>query len=230
MADEKSQLEKTAENPDLLSLFTLTRCLDGIFWSLLTFYVILISTFRDLIFSSFPFLVCLPLFVICLVSFKIPGDFLSVPEWRKNIQMMKVFSLVAAFNFPFIIFLVRGSSSSHFSICSIVAIYSTMRVLNGVVLTTKSLGGYYQEESLVKESRMASIFLYLSISVAIAYLYMVTARPAFLANVLNNQSVGVIIKVSMLIVIIFPLLLPVTLLFRIKTIISIKTKNKLRKF
>ena len=173
---------------------------------------------------------CLPLFVISYSAVKIPTTFIKEAGWQKNIQNMKLFSLVAAFTFPFIIFLIRGGTSNYFVICTIIAIYSVLRLLTACSYMAQYLGRYYREETLAKEARIAVGFIYLSIVVAAVYIFIVASRPAWVSAVINNGSMGLIIKVSMLIVIVFPLLLPVTLLFRLKALVIQNTKEKLRKY
>lgn len=173
---------------------------------------------------------CLPLFVIAYSSMKLPANFLSEPDWQRNIQNMRLFSLVASFTFPFVVFLIRGGTNNYFVLCTIVAIYSILRLLTSCSLMARLLALFYREEVLAKEAKIAIGFIYLSISVAAAYIFIVAARPGWLNEILNRGYLGIIIKVSMLIVIVFPLLLPVTLLFRLKVLVSQNTKEKLRKY
>ena len=221
--------ENELKSPELLELYVLTRSLDGIFWGLLTLYVAIISTFQDLVFSTFPYLMCLPLFVILYSAVKMPLSFMDNPVWSRNIQNLKLFSLIAAFTFPFIVFLIRGGSSNYFAMCSIVAVYSFLRLLTSCCYMAQHLGTFYKEEVMAREARIAIGFIYLSVIVAAVYIFLVAAKPAMVSSIMNG-SLGLIIKLSMLIVIVFPLLLPVTLLFRLKTLVILNTKEKLRNY
>ena len=173
---------------------------------------------------------CLPLFVILYSAIKIPLSFTDSEQWRKNTQNLKMFSLVAALTFPFIVFLVRGGTNNYFALCSIIAVYSFLRLLTSCAYMAQHLGLFFKELVLAKESKIAIAFIYLSVVVAGAYIFLVASKPTLVSAIMNNGSLGLIIKVSMLIVIVFPLLLPVTLLFRLKTLVILNTKEKLRKY
>ncbi|MCM8541768.1 MAG: hypothetical protein NE328_15985 [Lentisphaeraceae bacterium] len=222
--------ENELKSPELIELFILSRSLDGIFWGLLTLYIAIIATFQDLIFSTFPYLMCLPLFVILYSSVKIPISLIDNAHWKKNIQNLKIFSLLAAFTFPFIVFLVRGGTNNYFALCTIIAVYSFLRLLTSCAYMAQHLGAFYKENVLAKEAKVAIGFIYLSVIVASVYIFLVASKPAIVSAIINNGSLGLIIKVSMLIVIVFPLLLPVTLLFRLKTLVILNTKEKLRNY
>jgi len=222
--------ENLLQSPDLLSLYTLTRCLDGVFWGLLFFYLTLIATFQDLVFSTFPFLCCLPLFLIAYSAFKIPVDFVEGTTWKKNLENLRTYSLVAAFTFPFVIFMIKADKNDYFAICAIAAVYGSLRMITSLARIAIELGVFYEEKSLAKEGRLAVVFIYISIITAVAYLFTAVSNPALLNNILHSSNLGVLLKVGILIIIVFPLLLPVTLLFRLKTLIIFNTKEKLRKY
>ena len=215
---------------DLIGLYSLSRCLDGMFWSLLFFYITLIATFQDFVFSTFPFLCCLPLFMIAYSSFKLPVDFIKEESWARNLQGLRTFSLIAAFTFPFIVFLVKADRDSYFAICSITAVYALLRMITAIARLSVLLGEFYSEANLAKEGKLSVFFIYVSMITAASYVFAVVSNPALINNLLNSGSLGLIIKVGVLIVIVFPLLLPVTLLFRLKTLIIFNTKEKLRKY
>lgn len=230
MSDNLEEGESLSYSPDIISLYSLSRCLDGIFWGMLFFYITLIATFQDLVFSTFPFLCCLPLMMISYASFKLPVDFLKEPAWKKNLENLRTFSLIAAFTFPFIIFMVKADKNDYFAICSIVAVYAVLRMIVSLARMSVLLGSFFGEEGLAKEGRLAVVFIYLSLITAASYIFTVISNPALINNLLNSGSLGLIIKVGILIIIVFPLLLPVTLLFRLKTLIIFNTKEKLRKY
>ena len=217
-------------SPDLISLYSLTRSLDGIFWGLLFFYLTLIATFQDLVFASFPFLCCLPLFLISYSAYKIPIDFLSDPKWKKCLENLRTFSMIASFTFPFIIFMIKADRNDYFAICSIVAVYGAIRTVISLSGLSVQLGTYYDDKNLAKEGKLAVVLIYVSIMTAIAYVFTAVSNPALVGALLNSGTFGLIFKVGILIIIVFPLLLPLTLLFRLKTLIIFNTKEKLRKY
>ena len=231
MSEPEKDIEiKPVAESALIDMFTLSRSLDGIFWGLLTMYISVIATFQDLLFSTFPYLMCLPLLVISYSAIKMPLSFMADEKWQKNIQNLKTFSVVAVFTFPFVVFLVKAGNNNYFAICTIIAVYSFLRVLTSSAFMAHHLGEHFNEKLLAKEARAAIGFIYLSIIVAAVYIFLVAAKPGIVAVYLNSGSLGLIIKVAMLIVIVFPLLLPVTILFRLKTLILLNTKEKMRNY
>ena len=226
-----SEREKKLKSSGIeaLDLYYLSKSFDGLFWGILSFYILLMSTFQDFVFSTFPYLCILPLVILNRAAMKMPINLKIDAKWDSNITQIKVFSLIALFNFPFLIFAVKSGINKYYAICILVGFYAILQVLILLTKISHSLGSFYEDSSIARESKISTSLLYISSLTAIIYLLLVTARPDIIAklNVLGRAEIFV--KVAILAVIVFPLLLPVTLLFRVKTLISHNIKDKIRK-
>ena len=215
-----------AKKTGLLSLVDLTRNLDIIFWNLLAFYVILISTFQSVEVSAFPFLSCLPLFCVAYVTFKISASAFKDEKYAAVLRKMRVYSLVAAFNYPFFIF-IQSYDSLYFLICTFIAMAAFYLFLTEEVALCAILSEKFDDHILARECRKTGMLIYVSAVLFTAYLIMTVQVPLLYELILSMGEWGRVIEILLFVIIMFPLMLPLTLLFRLRLLLVQNYREKM---
>ncbi len=203
----------------VLPIFKVLRVLEGSFWALLVFYICLIATVKDWTFATFPYLSCVPLFVLIYLAFRFPVEFIVEQKWQDNLRDFKIYSLIAAFNFPFLVFLSKGTVNEYFKWCSIFAVYALFKVLKVFLKMVVYGGGVYGDKSLVQEAKLALILLNISVFILLSLTYLYLKMPIIFTEFTGLEGKFGLVKLLVLILIIFPLIFPITLLFRIRCLV-----------
>jgi hypothetical protein len=217
--------EKAARVQDVTRFIDLIRSLDIIFWNLAAFYVIFISSFQDIESSLFPYLSALPLFCIAYSTMKLPVNF-DINGWREMILNLRAFSLIASFTFPFFVFM-NSSTSQYFMVCTLVALFTFYKFLSAIMAMCNVLS-VKNDPVLAKEAKATGVLIYASAFLLAAYLLMLIFQPLLLQHIFTIAKYGYVLKAGLMIIIVFPLLLPLTIMFRVKQIVVQNYKEKLR--
>jgi hypothetical protein len=214
-------VKKTEHDIEPSDYIDLIRAQDVIFGNLLAFYVIFSATFQDIEMSIFPYLSSLPLFCIAYTTMKLPANF-DIEGWQSIVFKLRLFSAIAAFSFPFFIF-VHISSSAYFMTCTLIGLFSFYKFLAVSTKMSSLLSLKYDDPSLAQEGRTTGFMLYVSALLVVVYLALSLKQDMFII-----EQVGVAARVAWLILIVFPLLLPLTVMFRVRLLVVQNYKEKMR--
>ncbi|MCM8535804.1 MAG: hypothetical protein NE334_07710 [Lentisphaeraceae bacterium] len=219
---------KNFDSDKVLCQFSLIRSVDFISWSFLSFYCLVLVTMQDIYFSIFPYLMAAPLFTLMYGTLKLPDQFLPTIEWQSIVNRLRVFSLLLAFTFPFIIFVQLVEKNTYFAICCGLAIFALMQILIGLAELCHYVSREYQEFVLASEGRLAVrlVYAFAFVSVVIMALYM--ADLEIIRALKDKGLLDAVLKLSVLLLV-FPLIFPVTLIFRLKFLMLRKYKEQVRK-
>lgn len=215
---------KKQESDDAVSHFNLIRGLDCILWSLTSFYILLLFQWQDFFIASFPFVVCLPLFSLAYGSFQLPVKLWQSP--LNEVSSMQSWSLLAALTFPFVLFM-QESFTFYFILCAFVSLVSCVKVLLVLMKICLRISEGYKDAVLLSEAKWARRFIYfavvlVSVSACLYFVYLDELR-----GLIRGYGLGLLMRLGVLFLV-FPLLFPVTLLFRLKLLVIRKYKEKLQ--
>ena len=207
--------------------FSLLRGVDFISWSLCAFYCFGLFTFQDIYYTSFPYLIMIPLLSLIYGAFLLPDGFLEDKNWRTIVTKLRCYSLVCGLNFPFVIFIQMSDKNKYFAICCGLVIYSFVQILLSISELSHKVAARYEEPVLASEGRLGvrMIYIFTLLSVVAMLLYM--TNPGFLRELKYSGYLDAALKV-MALFLVFPLIFPVTLLFRIKFSLLKKHKEEIK--
>lgn len=207
--------------------FSLLRGVDFISWSLCAFYCLGLFTFQDIQFTTFPFLIILPLLSLVYGTLIIPDDFLDEKSWINNVTKLRCFSLICALNFPFVIFIQMTDKSNYFAICCGLVIYSFVQILLSISELSHKVAASYEESVLASEGRLGVRMIYVFTLLSLIAMLLYMTNPVFLRELKYSGYLDAALKV-MALFLIFPVIFPVTLLFRLKFALLKKHKEEIR--
>lgn len=213
--------EETIDKVDPSVYIDLIRAQDVIFGSVLAFYVIFTASFQDIEMSLFPYLSALPLFCIAYTTMKLPANF-DCKNWASSLLKLRLFSVIAAFTFPFFIF-VQSSNSIYFMSCTLIGLFSFYKFLLVNTYMCSLLSLKYKDAGLAQEGRTTAYLLYISALLMVFYIVLSFKQDLFIL-----ETVSMAVKAAWLIIIVFPLLLPLTIMFRVRLLVVQNYKEKLR--
>ena len=85
------------------------------------------------------------------------------------------------------------------------------------------LSAKYQDTGLVQEGRTTAYLLYISALLMVLYIVLSVKQDLFIL-----ETVNMAVKAAWLILVVFPLLLPLTIMFRVRLLVVQNYKEKLR--
>lgn len=217
---------KSNSSKNLLIQFSLLRGLDFISWSLVAFYCLALFTLQDIYFSSSPYFVLLPLLTLVYGALIIPDTFLDERGWRLSVTKLRCYSLVCALNFPFIIFIQLVGKTTYFAICCGLVVFSLVQILLALTELSYSVASRFYESILASEAKLGRrlIYAFTLITVVVMLLYM--GNPGFLRELKYKGILDAALKI-MALFLVFPMIFPVTLLFRLKFALIKKHKEEI---
>ena len=217
---------KANSNKNLLIQFSLLRGLDFISWSLVAFYCLALFTLQDIYFSNFPYFVLLPLLSLVYGSFVIPDDFLDERGWRLSITKLRCYSLICALNFPFLIFIQLAGKNTYFAICCGLVIFSIVQILLAVTEMSYSVASKFHETILASEAKLGRRLIYVFTLLTVVVMLFYMGNPGFLRELKYKGVLDAALKI-MALFLVFPIIFPVTLLFRLKFALIKKHKEEI---
>ena len=223
--------EGPAKQHRIITNLNLIRSLDCQAWSLLSFYFLLLVTTQDILVVNFPYLVCIPLMSLVYGVLKLPDKFMGLSNWSARVFRMRLYVLVGAFNFPFVIFMLKNGPRPHYVISSYLAVVALVLYLLRVAAMSQVLGNQYNDPALESEGRMGVRLIYFSVFLLSAVALVFAILPHFkVLQVLATSRLTEIIFILVALICVFPLVLPITLLFRVKSVVLRNLKESVRDF
>ena len=223
----KENFLKSLSKHDAISQFSLVRSIDFISWSFVAFYSLILVTMQDIYFSTFPFLMNIPLFTLMYGALKLPESYLPEKEWQFVVSRIRTFSTIGAFTFPFVIFVQLTHKSTYFALCCGLAVFSLMQILIAVSEICRLISVKFNEHVLASEGKLAVRLIYVFAFLAVLIMSLYIIEPEFLRQLKERGLMDHVLKVAILLLV-FPLLFPVTLIFRIKFTLIRKYKENIR--
>ena len=218
---------KVNNSKNLLVQFTLLRGIDFISWGLCAFYCLALFILQDIYYSSFPYIINVPLFAVVYGSFLIPNDFLDEKVWRVALLKLRSFSLICALNFPFVIFIQMSEKNTYFAICCGLVIYSFVQILLALSDISHQVASRFYEPLLASEGKLSTKMIYIFTLLAVVVMLLYMSDPGFLRELKYSGFLNIILKLLVLLLV-FPMIFPVTLLFRLKFALIKKHKEEIR--
>ena len=214
----------------LIQQMTMLRGLDGLGWSLASFYVLMIFTFQDIIVSSAPFMSCVPLFLMAFACLRIPVGMENLPKWNSTVKKLQIGVFLCAFNFPFLIFIEKGSDSLYLFLCSFISLLSLFCSLGWIAGLCQSLAHFLGDSVIESEAKIARRLIWSALVGAFLLLtiFLIMKDTVFMQSLLSSRQWGFSWRFTTLFFV-FPLILPLTLLFRIKFALLKRYKANLQR-
>ncbi|NQZ57030.1 MAG: hypothetical protein HRT88_06115 [Lentisphaeraceae bacterium] len=214
----------------LIQQLTMVRRLDGLAWSLASFYALMIFTFQDIFVSSSPFICCVPLFLMAFACLRIPVGIENLPKWNSTVKKLQIGVFLCAFNFPFLIFIEKGSDSLYLSLCSFISLLSLFCSLGWIAAVCQSLAHSLGDSVVESEAKIAQrlIWSVLVGALLLVTIFLIMKETVFMQHLLSSRQWGLTWRFATLFFV-FPLILPLTLLFRIKFSLLKRYKDNLQR-
>jgi hypothetical protein len=212
---------------NLLNHFSLLRGVDLIFWSLLIFYGLILVTMQDVYILSFPYLMVLPLGSLVLGTLKLPDGFSQSEDWPKALNRLRIFSLIGAFTFPFVIFVQLSEKNTYFALCCGLGIFAIMQILIGTAQLCRIVSLSLNEQTLAAEGKLAAKLIYLFAIIMVIVMMLYINDSSLIRTLHDRGLLDAAFKVLVLFLV-FPLIFPITLLFRLKFALFKMYKQKVR--